>query len=220
MSSRPDIHLPRVGDCLHLLHPVRCAVCFRVGAGFCRSCRATVLPAPGRACPSALQSVTSAGLHHGSLREAVLALKYARRVDLAGEFAEMAWIAMGASATGCAHLVCPVPLHWSRRISRGYNQAGLLAESIGRLLGAPLISDLVRMRATPRQVGLSALARRDNVRGAFAVRNTTRLQGARVLLIDDVWTTGATLSECAEALLRSGAAEVRAVTVSCAPEPR
>lgn len=220
MSSRPDFRLPGIEDCLHLLHPVRCAGCVRVGQAFCGTCRATVLPAPSRGCPMGLQSVASAGLHVGALRGAVLALKYGRRVDLAGELAEMARSVVGPAGAGWADVVCPVPLHWSRRVTRGYNQAGLIAEGVGRLLQVVTVSHLTRTRWTSQQVGLSGPARLENVRGAFAVANPDRLRGARILLVDDVWTTGATLSECASALLHAGAVEVRAVTVSCAPEPR
>lgn len=106
--------------------------------------------------------------------------------------------------------VVPVPLHRSRLRRRGFNQAELLARGVAARLNAPVSDTLRSVRRTRDQVELSAAERRANVEGAFAVRERVR---GRILLVDDVFTTGATASECAETLLRGGAEEVHAVSL-------
>jgi ComF family protein len=104
--------------------------------------------------------------------------------------------------------VVPMPLHWRRRWQRGFNQSELLAREIARKWGVPVSALVRRKRATAPQAGLTSAQRRKNVEGAFQVGKGTRLKGMRLLLIDDVLTTGATASACARALKRAGAAQV------------
>lgn len=125
-----------------------------------------------------------------------------------------------------ADYLIPVPLHMSRRIKRRYNQSTLLARALSKMTSAKIDPDIImRHRSTPTQGGRSASARRRNVQGAFAIRESgkTRLQGARIVLIDDVMTTGATLESCARTLKRAGASHVSALTlarvVKAAPLP-
>ena len=106
--------------------------------------------------------------------------------------------------------VVPVPLHRSRRRRRGFNQSELMARGLAGRLGTEVSDSLEAVRRTRDQIKLSADARRENVRGAFRTRGPVR---GRVLLVDDVFTTGATLSACAEMLSRAGASEVHAVTL-------
>ena len=106
--------------------------------------------------------------------------------------------------------VVPVPLHSSRLRGRGFNQARLMAKSLAEEMRSILSDTLEVVRSTRDQVELSGAGRRANVRGAFGVKG--RIRG-RVLLVDDVFTTGATMSECAETLVRAGAAEVHAVSL-------
>lgn len=110
-----------------------------------------------------------------------------------------------------ADLICAVPLHRWRLLKRGYNQAGLLASGIARGINSKAIPDLLRRdRRTISQGGLSRSGRQRNVRGAFSVspRWRSRIEGKRILLIDDVFTTGATIGECCRVLRRAGAAQV------------
>lgn len=108
----------------------------------------------------------------------------------------------------------PVPLHWRRRWRRGFNQAEALAQAVGRRHGLPVERRcLARMRATPPQRG-DAAARRHNVRNAFVVRRAQRIAGKRLLMVDDVFTTGATVNACAAALLAAGAAAVGVLTLA------
>ncbi len=112
-------------------------------------------------------------------------------------------------------LLLPVPLHPQRLRFRGYNQSLLLARRISRHRSIPLnFTALVRTRPTQPQTQLSGPERQKNIRGAFAVRNPAAVQGKKVLLIDDVFTTGATVQECARVLLRAGADRVDVLTVA------
>jgi len=149
-------------------------------------------------------------------RRLVLGFKHADRLEAAPAFGR--WLARaGAELVAEADLIAPVPLHRWRLFQRRYNQAGLLAQALGRAVGRPVMPDLlVRRRATPSQGGLGRSGRRRNVAGAFALRagRADRVRGRRVLLVDDVHTTGATLGECARALRRAGAAAVDALTLA------
>ncbi len=108
----------------------------------------------------------------------------------------------------------PLPLDWRRRWARGFNQSELLAREVARRWGAPLARPVRRTRATAPQAGLTRAERRVNVGGAFAVRRPEAVRGLRVLLIDDVLTTGATASACAGALKRAGARSVTILTLA------
>jgi ComF family protein len=110
--------------------------------------------------------------------------------------------------------IVPVPLHWRRRWRRGFNQAELLARGIAKHRGIPLVSALRRGKATVDQAALTSAGRRRNVVGAFQPRKGIEIQGKRILLIDDVFTTGATASACALALKRAGAASVSLLTLA------
>src|SRR3990167_7756545 len=119
-------------------------------------------------------------------------------------------------------LCVPVPLHWMRLFKRTYNQAALLAHEIAHLKGWPYMpSILKRIKRTPSQGHLSQKDRLKNVRGAFSVATfeKPRLSGRTVLLVDDVFTTGATLDACAQTLLKAGAREVHAVTLGRVVKP-
>lgn len=111
---------------------------------------------------------------------------------------------------GGASIAVPVPLHRSRQRTRGFNQA----EELARQLGIPVVRALRRVRATPSQTDLPAARRHANVRDAFAVARRVDVTGLRIVLVDDVSTTGATLEACAAALVKAGAVEVRAVTAA------
>jgi ComF family protein len=122
---------------------------------------------------------------------------------------------VGGDILGSADLLVPVPLHWTRLFQRRYNQAVLLARAIGSAGGPPVAADwLVRRRRTPSQGRLGPAARTRNVRAAFVMRPGRDVAGKRLVIIDDVMTTGATLEECARVLKRAGAASVGALTLA------
>ena len=149
-------------------------------------------------------------------RDLILAFKHRDRTEAAPAFA--AWMGRaGAALLAEADLLAPVPLHWTRLLARRFNQAGLLANALGRLSGLPVVVDaLIRRRRTPSQGRLGRQGRQENVQGAFRVnpRRAAALKGRRVLLIDDVMTTGATLESCARTLRRGGAGAVDALTLA------
>jgi len=140
----------------------------------------------------------------------VLALKYQDRTDLAPAMGR--WMARaGCELLEEADALVPVPLHWRRAWSRRYNQSGALARVIERQTGVKVVSEaLRRVRPTQQQIGLSRSQRATNVQGAFkvAAQRQFEIQGRRVVLIDDVLTSGATVDACARALLRARAAQV------------
>jgi ComF family protein len=114
-----------------------------------------------------------------------------------------------------SHLIVPVPLHRSRLRQRGFNQAVLLGSLLSRRLSLPMVADaLARTRPTEPQIELPAIERRLNVKGAFTVTRPASVAGKRVLLLDDVMTTGSTMDECAQELKKAGAAAVMAITVA------
>jgi ComF family protein len=124
-------------------------------------------------------------------------------------------VAMSVNITKGIHTVVPVPLHWRRRLQRGFNQSFLLARKL-RLSGVPISTDLVRIRHTQQQWDLNPAQRRKNVKGAFAVRKGHHFEGKRIALVDDITTSGATLNECAKTLKASGAEKVIAFVVATA----
>lgn len=108
----------------------------------------------------------------------------------------------------------PVPLHWRRRLERGFNQSELLAEAVARRYGQRPVHAIRRRRHTEAQAGLSNAGRRTNVAGAFAVVRKDAVAGRRIILVDDVMTTGATAAACARALKRAGAQRVVLITLA------
>jgi len=112
-------------------------------------------------------------------------------------------------------VIIPVPLHPSRLRQRGFNQSALLAQEMSRMLCVPVdLFSLRKIRATPPQVGLTMKERTKNVKGTFHVINGDHVKGKKVLLVDDVFTTGATISECARALRKAGATSVDVLTLA------
>jgi len=149
-------------------------------------------------------------------RSLVLGFKHGGRTEGLAMFAAHMRRA-GRSFLADADYLVPVPLHFSRRVRRRYNQSALLARALARISAPQFDPDiLMRHRATPTQGGRTASARRRNVQGAFGIRDTAkaRLKGAKIVLIDDVMTTGATLESCTLTLKRAGAAQVDALTLS------
>jgi ComF family protein len=225
-----------LADLLDVLFPPTCVGCARVLPGrapFCERCEREVegLPEPhcltcaepgehreGRCPRCALRPppftrAFAPYLHAGPVSRAVHQLKYEDHPELAGPLGALlarSAVDFLAEAPGD---VCPVPLHPSRLTERKYDQAFLLARSLAQASGRRFLPDaLRRARATPRQVGRSEAEREENVEGAFLAPRP--LQGARVLLVDDVFTTGATARAAAGALQAAGAGEVWVLTLA------
>jgi ComF family protein len=156
--------------------------------------------------------VYSFGWYQGALRTLIHLFKYSGVRPLARVFGRYLKRALPVDLR--FDVVVPMPLHWRRRWHRGFNQAALLAEEVARRFGVPVSKVVRRSRVTPSQAGLTHARRRANVRGAFKVKRGTRLNGLRVLLIDDVLTTGATAAACARELKRAGAAHVTVLALA------
>ena len=185
------------------------------GSGLCRACRLA---------PPPFVRAVAFGLYQGRMREAIHALKYGRLHPAASRLGRMlaAAIAQLAAEAPAEMLVVPVPLHRSKYAQRGFNQArSLAAHALAflrkshpewRLELAP--STLMRLRATTSQAGLTPRQRRLNVRGAFSVSDPSIVAGKHVLIIDDIYTTGATARAAARALVRAGAESVWVATLA------
>lgn len=159
-------------------------------------------------------SARACGTYEGGLRASVLALK--REPHVARRLAAVMLQAQKRAPINTADLIVPVPLHGRRERERGFNQAGLLACELARATTLPLDEhSLVRRIHTERhRAGMDARSRRESVSEAFLVRHPKLIAGHRVLLIDDVFTTGATVSACAAVLKRAGAADVYVLTIA------
>jgi ComF family protein len=194
-----------------LVAPSGCAACdLRTSPAsllFCEGCSATIETASGR---------EGAFVYGGAMAEAIVRLKYGRRSDLAARLGR----AMSERAPRDVDIVVPVPLHPMRAAERGFNQSALLAGRVARHLGVPLGARVLeRIRDTPRQASLDRAGRQANVQSAFRCRDARAVREKRVLLVDDVRTTGATLAECRAALQAAGprsiALYVLAVAANC-----
>ena len=203
---------------LDLFYPPRCGGCDRRGVWLCAGCTSLIndTPARGGAVPR-LAALVCAGAFVGPLREAVHRLKYECDTPLARPLAKLVSDALARDGSwvdseGETPVLVPVPLHVSRQRGRGYNQAEMIARELGRMTEWPVREGLVRVRDTGSQVGLAPEVRAANVRDAFEWREGRA--PAFAMLVDDVCTTGATLSECAFALTSAGTRRVAGATVA------
>lgn len=198
------------------------AMCARCGVPF------EIEVEPDQVCPACIARPpiydrARAAVEYGDIsRDITLALKHGGRRDGLSTLA--GWMATaGADLLPAADMLVPVPLHYMRLVRRGFNQSVWLAAALSRRTGIPTRVDILhRRRHTPIQGGLSPDARRRNVQGAFRVpkRHHRRINQKRILLIDDVLTTGATAQACARALKSGGAANVDVLTLTRVAGPR
>lgn len=192
--------------------------CEVLGIPFSRDHGDGVVSARAIADPPPFDRLRAVASHEGTARKLVHRLKYQDRTDLARLMALWMLRASDGTVDAC-DCILPVPLHRNRFLRRRFNQSAELARHLARAAGKPLLAGtLLRVKPTERQVGLSALARRDNVRGAFSLASgrESDIQGKRVVLVDDVYTTGATVGAACRALRKAGAVDVTVLTFAMA----
>lgn len=189
---------------------------------FCVRCRTPFLnafPLDEQGCcalcrlgASGFDAAYSFGAYEGELRELIHLFKYGRVQTLARPLGKL--LALGLPREEKFDAIVPVPLHWWKRWQRGFNQSELLAREIARRTHLPVRKSVRRVKYTNAQAGLTNAKRRANVSQAFRSKGGRVLEGQRVLLVDDVMTTGATAAACARALKRAGASYVALLTVA------
>ncbi len=218
-TADPDAFCPSCWSSLRLIEE---PVCQRYGTPFALDLGVGPLVSPRAiAEPPVFGRARAVALYDAVARRIVHRLKYEDRLDLAGVMARM-MAASGRTLIAEAECLVPVPLHRGRLWRRRFNQSALLARAIAASAGRPCVATaLVRVRATRSQVGLSRAARAENLSGAFRVTAAEqhRIRGRRVLLVDDVMTTGATGNAAARALLRGGATSVDLLTFALVGDP-
>ncbi len=231
-----------VAGLLDLLFPARprCAVCGQTLAAkgqalICPNCLRQItwispftcqrcgvpLPAPGYLCLDCamvrhyFDRASAVGVYGGVMQETIYRFKYSRRPELAAPLGKLMADKIIGAGMPDYDLLLPVPLYPGKEAERGFNQAGLLAREVGRHLGLPVNTKaLARVRDTLSQSRMNREQRRVNVRGAFAVPDPEVVGGKRVLLIDDVYTTGSTVDECARMLRAAGAVGIDVLSLA------
>lgn len=230
-----------LAHCLDYLLPAACLLCGRrltdgeTALALCSACWPEQPPSAPAACPRCaqpfpdacngdhhcepclrqpppFQKVYTLGLYRDHLQQAIQSFKYRNNLLLVQPLAAQLAARLVFEPGAHPEVLVPVPLHPTRLRRRSYNQALLLARALSRRLELPTAHLLARTRATQTQQGLSAAERRQNLAGAFKL--TAEVRDKRVLLVDDVMTTGATIRECAQTLHRGGAAEIRVAVLA------
>lgn len=206
---------------IDLVFPPRCLGCGRVDTTWCNRCQQRLETTPlqlyTREVFDSLRTAAS-GEHTDILQSAVQALKYAHAQQVAAALGTRLAVVL-AQVSWPVDMLVPVPLHADRLRMRGYNQAGLIAEALASQTGLPLVPDALRReRATRSQVGLSRAERLTNMVDAFHAE-PSQVTGQRVVIVDDVLTTGATLLACAQVMQAAGALSVYGLTVTTAQPP-
>lgn len=207
LRTKPYFQSAVIQTLLDLIYPPKCALCGELTyPGLCPTCRATFTPAPNPLpTKPPLTTITAPFLYQDLAAEAVKKLKFDRRTPLAEPLSQI----LHQSAQSIPHdLVIPVPIARTRRSERGFNQSELLAQAFPKTSVQPHL--LRRTRYTKPQVGLNAKQRLENLKDAFLAPEP--LSNQRILLLDDVITSGGTAIACAQELIRQGASEVHLLT--------
>lgn len=207
------------GDQIEQIAPVVADSCRRCGApvgphldtsGGCNYCKSERF---------LFQRAIALGKYQGALRDVVLNLKQNHGAPLGGDLGQLLFQRNRESFEKLAcTLVIPVPLHWTSRLHRTHNPASIIAEALSSLLQAKYSGNiLAKRKRTPAQTSLTLAGRRKNLKNAFVVRKGKRVIGQRILLVDDVMTTGSTANAATRVLLDAGAAEINVAVVARAP---
>lgn len=213
-----------------LLYPPKCVLCRRLlqkgEVDLCRGCRinaplypygAKNLPPKGKVNLHFLDSITAIWYYEGSVRRSLLRFKFYRAPHLASGYGRMLAAKLRQELPQGVDYITWVPVSARRRFQRGYDQAELLSRALSRELGIPIARMLKKVRNNPPQSGIaSPEARRANVLGAYVPAGKISITGKRILLVDDIFTTGATCEECARVLSAMGAKEIHCAAVASA----
>lgn len=208
------------GDCWGKIEFIAPPICARLGVPLPYDTGDASLSAAAIATPPRYDRARAVARYASTMRDLIQGFKYGDRHEGLALFGR--WLASaGAELLAEADLIVPVPLYRARLWSRRFNQSALLAREVGKLSGVPVDCLLLaRVKRTESQVGLTAAQRRKNVAGAFrVVRDRTAVRGKRIVLVDDVITTGATAEACARTLKRAGAQSVDVLALARALEP-
>jgi ComF family protein len=208
-----QLHLcPSCSGTIRAVSSPLCTVCgipFATSDGIDHLCGACAVALPP------FTSARAATVFDGSVRDLIHRFKYDKKVHLCRPLALLSEAVTPFVAGTGAELIIPVPLHRRRLRERGFNQAVMLGRRLAKTWGIPLaVGNLRRIRWTEPQVNLTAEDRARNVRGAFALADPEEVKGRKVILVDDVYTTGSTVIECSRTLRRAGVVEVHVVTVA------
>ncbi len=226
---------------LNLLFPKKCVGCRRIGGYFCSSCIRNIKQAD-LVCPKCeklsvggqthpvcrrkfgLDGLWSLGIYNNPLKEAIKQIKYRGVRELSESLVDVLveyWANFQPFVLdrikkdrGVGWIVVPIPLHWFRENSRGFNQSSLIGESFAKKLGLKYMEALKRARFTKSQVKLKGKERHLNIKDAFTLNTQYLIRNTNILLIDDVWTTGSTMRECGYVLKKAGAKQVWGITLA------
>lgn len=226
---------------LDLLFPKKCVGCRQTGSYFCAQCMANIgqleLVCPKCERPSiggqthpvcqrkyGLDGLWSFGVYQKPLKEAIQALKYRYVKELAESLSDIVleyWVKYQPflldqikKDQGTGWSVVPVPLHWYRQNWRGFNQSSLIGKQLSNKLGLEYRDCLTRQRYTTPQAKLKSFERHQNIKSVFSLNSEFIIHNSKILLVDDVWTTGSTLRECCFILKKHGAKKVWALTLA------
>ena len=218
---------------LDLFFPKHCVSCRKLGSYLCADCFLKVEFLKDFVCPVCLRKTDDGGVTHhrcsgksrldglvvackyrGPIKSAIVKVKYKWVFDIEEVFVDLILAELGKFSLPKNYILVPVPLHVSRKRWRGFNQSEILAKSLAKKLEVPFEDILVRNKETKSQVGLGNQLRRENVSGAFSLEGNINCRGKNVVLVDDVFTSGATMGECCRVLKGAGAGSVWALAVA------
>lgn len=207
-----------------LIYPRKCTLCQKLlcaeETDLCHDCREnTEKFTKSKSHIPFVAHWTALWYYKENVRQSIHRFKFGHRRHYANVFGRLLAMKLSGSVAEDTDILSWVPIFWLRKLKRGYDQSELLCRALGEELGIPVMPVLKKIRHTPPQSGLrDAARRRANVIGAYAAVDPKLLTGKRILLIDDVVTTGATASECARALLIAGAKEIHLAAIAAAHE--
>ena len=209
---------------LRFIYPRKCVFCEKIlgkdETDFCHSCRNS-----GEMFKNSKRNIpfvahwTALWYYKDNVRLSIHRYKFGRRRTHSQVYGRLMAMSLYDSLAKDVDLLCWVPVHWLRKHKRGYDQSELIARIIGKELSLPVVRGLKKIRNNAEQSGIEGIAQRKaNVSGVYRVCNTSKILGKRILLIDDVVTTGSTASECAKMLLIAGAKEVYLAAVAASSQ--